>query len=724
MSKRIIAFILSLLMLFSLVACGDTKINEPVQTDPTVTTTEATTTEATTTEATTTEATTEATTTTADTTEEVTTTTEATTTTAVTTAEVTTTPATEPEPEWSIETANEKLYATADLNVRATPEQDGERISHVDKGELVEVTGWVDNGWARIKFRDGEYFVNGKYLSKDKPAETTTATEATTAEKPEEGDPLFINVPVTKENNQIAADAGNAKWNSDGSLTVKNTSLISFTLPESIPMDETVVARIKGKSAGNFRVWLLDAGQVTSSNQVNVQNDFGFMGGEFELLVELTVQYIDNNIADNLAKQIAFKAPSWNTNLDDFTIESIEIFKGTMKEYRKFLKAESGDDNVTSAEKTKWVASWGSAMLKAGSDHLPKNNKLAGSTVRQQIRTTVAGDVLRLYLSNEYGEKDLVIDAMYIAKLINPSKSDIDTSTTLQVTYNGKTKITVPKGQTVITDEIDISFDALEDLAITMELGTVPNTVTSHTASRCNTWVVSGAHGKDKALSGAEITTSWYFIRLATTLATEDTKVIVCFGDSLTDGASVTTNAFARWPDELARQLQNSEYDNYAVINMGIGATLLRWEMGRVARDILEIPGVDTLLVLYGINDIGSTNRNMANEIINLHKTLASQCHAKDINVYGMTMTPCNGSGYYSPKMEETRIDINKWMMSEQSAYDGYIDTASAVADPDDSSRMQKNMVSVWGDWLHFNDFGYKFLGKTVFERLSTTYLK
>lgn len=177
LTKRFIALLLAGVLVF---ATGCTNSDVKDKQDDVVTTTEATTTAPIETEeatSTTPETTTEATTTTPEVTTE-----ETTTTIQTTTVATTTTVETEPEPEWIITPADEKLYATADLNVRATPQADGERISHVDKGDLVEVTGWVDNGWARIKFRDSEYFVNGKYLSSEKPKEETTAatTVATT----------------------------------------------------------------------------------------------------------------------------------------------------------------------------------------------------------------------------------------------------------------------------------------------------------------------------------------------------------------------------------------------------------------------------------------------------------------------------------------------------------------------------------------------------------------
>ncbi len=70
------------------------------------------------------------------------------------------------------------MYANASVNVRALPDADSDRIGHLDEGEAVDVTGLVTNGWYRIKFKNGEYFVNGRYLSDTYEYEVTT--EATT----------------------------------------------------------------------------------------------------------------------------------------------------------------------------------------------------------------------------------------------------------------------------------------------------------------------------------------------------------------------------------------------------------------------------------------------------------------------------------------------------------------------------------------------------------------
>ena len=95
---------------------------------------------------------------------------------------------------YEITPANTVMYATASVNVRVEPDADSDRVGHLEKNERVTVTGLVSNGWVRISFKDGEYFVNGSYLKEadspvseastavserdDPPASTSNATES------------------------------------------------------------------------------------------------------------------------------------------------------------------------------------------------------------------------------------------------------------------------------------------------------------------------------------------------------------------------------------------------------------------------------------------------------------------------------------------------------------------------------------------------------------------
>ncbi len=528
--------------------------------------------------------------------------------------------------------------------------------------------------------------------------------------------PFVYSVPLTTDNWDFDSglDQSVVEYKSDGSAYIETGSIVGWSIPQ-VAIGKTVIVNVKGSSVGGFRMWLLSPGQATTSNIVYA-SELGFTSGDFDLTFPLTVEDHDGKGA-TYADAFCFKANSWNTQLDHLLIESITIT----------YPVEEPEEEVDPSLKTKWVTAWGSAQLSAGNDHLPKNVSLSNNTVRMQIRPSISGDTVKFTFSNERGGSALTINAATVAHLNAPSLSTIDTSTLASLKFNGSSSVTIPAGATVTSDELAYSFDALDDLAITLYLGSVPSTVTSHTASRCSTWVSNGNGTATATLSG-DTTTSWYFLSRCEVLATPNTGAIVCLGDSLTDGASITTNGFSRWTDELARQLNANGYDNYSVVNMGIGATSLMGSWGdagqaRFSRDVLNISGVKYLVILYGVNDIGYANSDISQNIINTYKNMITQAHAAGIKVYGCTITPFynpNGNqGYYSELHEQIRLKVNEFIRSSDSGFDGYIDTAAAVANPSDTKAMQSQYVSVWGDWLHFNDAGYKFVGRTIYNEIS-----
>lgn len=555
----------------------------PVTTEPDITTTTTVTEEElqTTSEATTLPPETEPVTTTVEETTQKEETSMTTTATVPTTASVTT-PQTTTTTALPVEPASGTMYARDDVNVRKGPGTSYERVGHLNGGDAVEITGVTENGWYRIKFKDGEYFVSASYLQTDKPAVTTAAT---------------------------------------------TTAAVTTTAAAT-----TTVAKTEAEP-------------------------------------------------------------------------------------------ENDDENDI------WIATWGAAMLKPTNqdEQIPSKPVLENNTVRQQIRVSMGGDKLRLVISNEFGNSDLEIQAITIAKIDNPKNYNVDLKSMKSLYYGGKTSFKVPAGKRITTDVLDYEFDELEDLAITMKLGKAPatmQTLTCHTASRCSTWTVKGDHAKDNNFSGAQTTTAWYYICELDTLADEGSGTIVCLGDSLTDGASVTTNGFSTYPHELARQLQDDDnLDNLAVVNMGIGATAL-YTYGsdsgknRLTRDVINTAGVKYCVLLYGINDIGGANSDISQNIINEYKNIIKKCHDNGIKVFGCTLTPNKGSGYYSDLHENIRLKVNKFVMSKDSGFDAYIDLSSAVASSSDSAQMERKYVSVWGDNLHFNDSGYKLVGKTVYENI------
>ena len=374
-----------------------------------------------------------------------------------------------------------------------------------------------------------------------------------------------------------------------------------------------------------------------------------------------------------------------------------------------------------------WITTWGTAVMPPdGDDKIPSKPALANNTVRQQIRVSAGGYKVRLVLSNEQGSSELKIEKMTLAKLLNPSKPDVDLDTLTTVTYNGKTSFSIPAGKRITTDEIEFEFAALTDIAITMKLGSVPSTLTCHTASRCYTWTVAGDHTSDNSYSSFDRKTSWYFIAALETLAPKGSGTIVTLGDSLTDGASISDNSFARYSDQLAKRLKDDEnLSNYGVAAMGIGGTALCTfnspidGKNRVSRDVLNVTGVKYLILMMGTNDIGYSWNDVSNSVINEYKNIIKKCHDKGIKVIGMTIPPNKGSGHYSEDKEKQRLKVNQFILSDNSGFDLVIDISSEMASKNDAAKMDEKYVSTsWHDWLHFNETGYKHIGDTVYENI------
>ena len=85
------------------------------------------------------------------------------------------------------------------------------------------------------------------------------------------------------------------------------------------------------------------------------------------------------------------------------------------------------------------------------------------------------------------------------------------------------------------------------------------------------------------------------------------------------------------------------------------------------------------------------------------------------MKIFGGTLTPFKGAGYYSTAGEMKREAVNNWILTS-GAFDGVIDFASVVADPGDPTMMAPQYDS--GDHLHPNDAGYQAMANAIPLRL------
>ncbi|MCD8107119.1 MAG: GDSL-type esterase/lipase family protein [Oscillospiraceae bacterium] len=384
-----------------------------------------------------------------------------------------------------------------------------------------------------------------------------------------------------------------------------------------------------------------------------------------------------------------------------------------------------GETEVVLPDEDGWVTAWAAAPEAADVDTIPSNPGLKGNTVRQVIRPSISGDTITITLSNEYGTIPVVFESVHIAKLKSSGSDAIDTSTDTVLTFNGSESITVEAGETVTCDAVSFDVEALEDIAISIKLGDYTGgTVTCHKLSNYSTWVTEGDCVSDESFSAVKVMSSWYYITRLDVWSEAGTKAVVCLGDSITDGACSTYNQYQSWCDQLAVMLNsNSDTENISVVNMGISGNMLTGDsddtaLNRLERDVLSVSGVRYVILLIGINDVGTAQADISDEMIECYKEIISLCHAAGLKVYAGTLTPVKGNFYYSELHEKIRTAVNEFLTSDDSGFDGVIDFASAIASEEDSAQMADEYNGSTADYLHPGDAGYARMAEEAYESL------
>lgn len=369
-----------------------------------------------------------------------------------------------------------------------------------------------------------------------------------------------------------------------------------------------------------------------------------------------------------------------------------------------------------------WYCTWSASSTISDLEQVPRSPQLHDNTCRQQIKVSIGGDKIRLTFSNEYGDRELVMESVHIAHLVSAGSSEIDPDTDTAVTFSGSTSVKVPAGKTVTSDEIAFSFDPLDLLAVTTKFGSTPAYPTCHPDAGCTTWVVDGDHVSDPAFSYMELMSSWYFLSRVDTWATAGTEVIACFGDSITDGGSSTYNVFNGWPENLSSILQSDPAtQKFSVVNAALGDNSLITDgstsKSRFEHDVLDLPGVHSVIILIGANDIPTAQYDTSQNLINEYKEMIEACHERGISIYAGTLTPFEGNTvYYSELHEKIRQSVNEFIMSVDSGFDGFVDFSNLLCYAETPSKMQSVYDS--GDGLHPNSDGYDVMARAAAEML------
>ncbi len=373
-----------------------------------------------------------------------------------------------------------------------------------------------------------------------------------------------------------------------------------------------------------------------------------------------------------------------------------------------------------------WCATWGTAP--AGPPAAASTLGYANQTLRLIVHTSIGGSRVRVRFTNEMGSTPLRIGAAHIG--VRGSGASLVAGSGRDLSFGGRRFATIPAGAPLLSDPVDLAVPALADLAISMYLPDSVQGTTVHDMAQQTGYVsAAGNYASAPALPAQGSISCWPFLAEVDVLpAAANARAIVALGDSITDGARSSGNANRRWPDWLARRLQQEcapGSSPVAVVNRGICGNCMLTDyanaliaghdcLERFDRDVLSVAGAGWLFVLIGINDIvysASNNTIPADDLAFGYQQLIARARLRGLRAIGATLMPFEGQAYYTPARETARQRINDWIRNG-GAWDAVVDFDQALRDPGQPTRLNPAWDS--GDHLHPNDAGYQAMAQAV----------
>jgi lysophospholipase L1-like esterase len=364
---------------------------------------------------------------------------------------------------------------------------------------------------------------------------------------------------------------------------------------------------------------------------------------------------------------------------------------------------------------------------------------------RLVLRPDIWGRAARLRFSNVMGSRPLTIAGVHAG--LQDAGSGVVPGTNRAVHFNGAASITIAPGAMAWSDAVDLPFAADPDnallrgrrMAVSFHVVGESGPMTWHAKALATSYVTppgAGAHGAaDHSDAFALTTASWFFLDALDMRVSAGTRVVVCLGDSITDGTLAAMNADDRYPDVLSRRVHARFGNKVAVINAGIGGNQVasppRHDINnplnggasaleRLQRDVLDLSAVAAVIWFEGINDLGINGSEPAQVIAGLREGVGRiRAAIPGVRIIGATITSTVGAARHHghPIVETRRQEINKFLRGTD-LFDAVADFDRATRDPATGelrAEMQPDgVIGGEGDKVHPNHAGYLAMGFAV----------
>jgi lysophospholipase L1-like esterase len=383
----------------------------------------------------------------------------------------------------------------------------------------------------------------------------------------------------------------------------------------------------------------------------------------------------------------------------------------------------------------KWVASWAasahgpypsgnaSAQPVLDSAFESPESGATDQTFRLIVKPDLWGRRVRLRFANTFGTRTVVFDDIFAG--LHSAGGAIVTGTNRRVTFAGGTpRLTLAAGESAFSDPVTLDFVespgapllAGRKLAVSFHAVGSTGPMTWHAKALTTSYLTaprSGSHGAEESEGAFPFTTtSWFFLDAVDVMAPEDTIVVACFGDSITDGTASTLNGDDRWPDVLSRRLHAAHGFRVSVVNAGIGGNRIIGPstyspgapfaggpsaLDRLERDLLRLSGLSAVIWLEGINDL-SAGADVEAIVAGLREGARRIRTHPGVRLAGATITSSLGSTGASgtPEVDAKRQTINRFIRTS-GLFDLVADFDAATRDPQSgalAARYQPNSTT------------------------------
>lgn len=195
----------------------------------------------------------------------------------------------------TFKSANDKVYATGDINIRKSYSADSDKIGTLKAGESVTRTVISDNGWSKVSYNGGTGYIKTSLLTTEEPSKASDKALKTLEVTPEGLDPEFdpettsytLNVGADVEKLEIKAAPNDEK------------ATVEITGNESLVAGDNAVKITVTAQDGTTRIYTINVkkGEATTLGLSSLKINGYTLSPKFSSNVyEYKINVLDPNI--------------------------------------------------------------------------------------------------------------------------------------------------------------------------------------------------------------------------------------------------------------------------------------------------------------------------------------------------------------------------------------------------------------------------------------------